>query len=95
MNVLYYREPKSPRGGVSNVAYYLIRALEEKVNVTRFPKSMPRGFSDFLGICGKVAKKEFDIVHFNLAPVLINGSHVLLELAKKRDIPAILNIHGI
>ena len=42
LNVLYYVEPKSVTGGVSNVAYHLTRALAKKVNMTYFPPFMPK-----------------------------------------------------
>ena len=97
MNVLYYTEPQSVTGGVSNVAYHLTKALAKKVNMTYFPPFMPKKtyLINFLNVYRKFLMKEFDIIHFNIVPTWINGSSMLLKFAKGRGSHTVLNIHGI
>jgi len=97
LNILYYIEPKSIVGGVYNIAHYLPKALAKKVNLTYFPHFMPRKsyMVNLLNLYAKFVEKEFDILHFNVVPAWINGSYMLLKLAKKRGSPTVLNIHGI
>jgi len=99
LNILYYLEPKIYPyfGGVSNVAYYLGKALAKKVNLTYFPRFMPKKsyVNNFFNVQKRFVTKEFDLVHFNVVPNWINGSFVLLKIAKMRGTPTVLNIHGL
>jgi glycosyltransferase involved in cell wall biosynthesis len=99
LNVLYYFETTSLAwgGGVSNVAYYLPKALAKEVNVTYFPKfelekNYLIGLSD---VFKKFVTRKFDILHYIFAPVWINGGSTLLKLGKYRGSHSIMNIHGI
>ena len=98
LNVLYYQEQLYPFfGGVANVAYHLTRALADKVRITCYPKFIPRRryAVELLNVYSSLAMKDFDIVHFNVTPIWINGSYMLLGLAKTTGATTILNIHGI
>jgi glycosyltransferase involved in cell wall biosynthesis len=39
--------------------------------------------------------KNFDVIHFNLSPIWINGGNMLFAFAKMTGAATILNIHGI
>ena len=82
-------------GGVSNVAYQLTRALAEKIRITCYPKFIPqRSFAiKLLNIYS--AMKNFDVIHFNLSPIWINGGNMLFAFSKITGAPTLLNIHGI
>lgn len=97
INILYYMESRSSVGGVANVAYYLPRILDKKVNIIYFPrfKPEPQYFIHLLDIFIKFLRGEFNIVHFNTVPAFINGGFMLLMLAKKFGVKTCLNIHGI
>ena len=97
LNVLYHVESKSRAGGVSNVAYHLTKALAKKANVTYFLRFRPKKdyLTNLLNVYRKFLMKEFDIMHFNIAPTWINGSSMLLKFAKGRGAHTVLNIHGI
>ena len=84
-------------GGVSNVAYYLTKALAKKVNITYFPRFAPKkGYLiNFFNVHRNFVMKEFDIIHFNVVPTWINRSSMLLKFAKGRGSHTVLNIHGI
>ena len=98
MNILYYGEPNIARGGgVSNVAYFLPKALKKKVNVTyltgiKSNKYYPEIYFD---VFSQFVRKGFDIMHFNTNPTFINGSSMLLKFARLRQSRTVLNIHGI
>ncbi len=49
----------------------------------------------YFKVFSQFVKKEFDIIHFNANPAWINGSSILLRLAKLRQTSTVLNIHGI
>lgn len=104
MKVLYFKEPKKdlyagvPKyGGVSNVAYNLSRALAKNVKISCYPSFVTEKsyLSKLLNIYGRLAIRDFDIVHFNIKPNLNQGGSGLFKLAKISHTPTILNIHGI
>jgi glycosyltransferase involved in cell wall biosynthesis len=84
-------------GGVDNVAYYLPKALARKVDITYFPSFMSKKdyLKNFLNVYRKFVMNEFDIIHFNWAPIWTNGSYLLLRSAKKLGSHSVSNIHGI
>lgn len=90
-------EPPGLGGGVSNVAYYLPKALAKRVEITYFPlfRSKKRYLENLLSLYGKFVRKEFEVIHFNYGPTWINGSSVLLKFAKRRCSHTVLNVHGI
>jgi glycosyltransferase involved in cell wall biosynthesis len=106
MNVLFYRQPGPITGGAGNVAYYLTKALEKKVDLTYFP-----GFGDYysfplnlLHVYSDFLKRKFNIIHFNVPPSIIqyrrtlrwvDGNYLLLKYAKTKGSYSVLNIHGI
>ena len=99
MKVLYYREPQNGRlGGVNNVARNFCQAIANEVDLTCFPlldnRSLEYG-NRILRITKGFFAGVYDVLHFNWVPTKINGSSLLLEIAKKRALPTILNIHGI
>ena len=98
LNILYFIEPRIDQGGgVNNVAYYLPRALANKIGVTYFPAFIPRRSNavSLLNVFKSLAMKDFDIVHFNVIPSWTNGRYMLLKFAKINGASTILNIHGI
>lgn len=97
MHVLYYQKPSSSGGGVSNVAYYLPKALSKRVKVTYYPRFLPekRCLTNFFKVYRDFAMNEYDVIHFNSVPKWINGSSVMLKFSKERCVHTILNIHGI
>jgi glycosyltransferase involved in cell wall biosynthesis len=84
-------------GGVNNVAYYLTKALRKKVIVTYLPgiRSNQDSIEIYFNVFSQFLKKEFDIIHFNIAPSWINGSSTLLRFAKLRQAHTVFNIHDI
>jgi len=105
MNVLFYRQPGPITGGASNVAYYLTKALEKKVNLTYFPGGISYSYPvNLLHVYSDFLKRKFNIIHFNVAPSIIqyrrtsrwvDGNYLLLKYAKTRGSCSVLNIHGI
>lgn len=98
MNILYYGEPNIDRGGgVSNVAYYLPKALRKNVNVTYLSgiKSNENFPEIYLNVFRQFIEKEFSIFHFNTNPTFVNGSSLFLIFARLRQARTVLNIHGI
>jgi glycosyltransferase involved in cell wall biosynthesis len=104
IDVLFYMHPWNIDGGSSTVAYYLTRALTKKVNLTRFP-SFNFGYPiNVIRVYKRFLKKDFDIVHFNLAPTIIqyyrttrwvDGNYLMFKHAKGRGAHTVMNIHGI
>ncbi len=105
MNVLFYREPRRITGGASNVAYYLPRALEKKVNLTCFPGGIGYDFAfKLIRVYKEFLERKFNIIQFNIHPSIIqysltsrwiDGNYLLLKYAKSRAQFSILNVHGI
>jgi glycosyltransferase involved in cell wall biosynthesis len=97
LKILYYMEPRSTMGGVSNVAYQLVKALAKKVDVIYFPAfKLKKGYiTDLLNIYKRFIRGEFDVLHFNIVPTWINGGYILLKFARERNSSSVLNIHGI
>jgi glycosyltransferase involved in cell wall biosynthesis len=105
MNVLFYRQPGPIVGGASNVAYYLTKALEKKADLTYFPGGISYSYPvNLLHVYSDFLKRKFDIIHFNVAPGIIqyrrtsrwiDGNYLLLKYAKTRGSCSVLNIHGI
>ena len=95
MNNLYYTAEIGKLGGVATFRTNLLRFLSRNVNITYFPHPTDRSFlSDITNVYKKILTKEFDIIHFTVAPNLVNSSPILLKLARARNIPTILNVHG-
>ena len=82
---------------MSNVAYYLPKALAKKVNVTYFPRFTPKKSYpvNLLNVYRKFVMKEYDIIHFNVPPIWTDCSYMLFKFAKRRDTRTVLNIHDI
>jgi len=96
LEILYYNEPKSSENGVTNVAYYLSRAIAKKANLTYFPQfGSKKGALNLLNVYREYILRKFDIVHFNIVPTWINGSQMMLKSANRRKIPTVLNVHGL
>jgi glycosyltransferase involved in cell wall biosynthesis len=102
LNVLYYAEPElhagSRGGGVSMVAYHLTKALANQARVTYFPSYVVSQRSypvNLLKVYSRFARRDFEIIHFNLVPEWINGGYMLLRFAKMTGAATLLNIHGI
>jgi glycosyltransferase involved in cell wall biosynthesis len=98
LKVLYYSEPKQEeiRGGVGNVALFLPKALSREVGVIYYPRITSNRYPlKLIDIYKKLIIGDFDIIHFNISPVWINGSYVILKCAKLAQIPTIMNIHAI
>jgi glycosyltransferase involved in cell wall biosynthesis len=105
MNVLFYRQPGPITGGAGNVAYYLTKALERKVNLTYFPAGISYLYPvNLLHVYNDFLKRKFNIVHFNVPPTIIqyrrtlrwiDGNYLLLKYAKTRGSCSVLNFHGI
>lgn len=95
---MYFSEPNvGGRGGVNNVAYYLTKALKKKISVTYLPeiRSNQDSIGIYFNVFSQFVKKKFDIIHFNISPTWINGSSMLLRVAKLRQTHTVLNIHDI
>lgn len=85
-------------GGVSMVAYHLTNALSNRASVTCFPSSIvsPQKYAAKLfKVYSRFARRNFEIIHFNVIPTWINGGSMLLQFAKISDAATVLNIHGI
>lgn len=85
-------------GGVSMVAYQLTKALANQATVTQFPSffASPRSYAvNLLKVYSRFAARDFEIIHFNCAPVWHNGSLMLLRSARMTGAATLLNIHGI
>jgi glycosyltransferase involved in cell wall biosynthesis len=105
MNVLFYRQSGPITGGAGNVAYYLTKALEKKVNLTYFPGRISYSYPvNLLHVYSAFLKRKFNIIHFNVSPSIIqyrrtlrwvDGNYLLLKYAKTRGSCSVLNIHGI
>lgn len=98
MKVLYYCEPKQGeiRGGVGNVALFLPKALSREVDVIYYPRITSNRYPlKLIDIYKKFISGDFDVVHFNIPPVWINGGYVILKCAELAEIPTIMNIHAI
>jgi glycosyltransferase involved in cell wall biosynthesis len=95
LNNLYYTAEIGKLGGVATFRTNLLRSLEKSVGITYFPHPNDRlFFYELTKVYKKILAKEFDIIHFTVAPNLVNSSPVLLKLARARNIPTILNVHG-
>ena len=96
---MYFIEPKKSKyyGGVSNVAYFLPKALSKKTALTYFPAFYPRiGYAtSILNVYRRLVAGDFEVVHFNIIPHWTKGGYSLPELAKITNTSTILNIHGI
>jgi phosphatidyl-myo-inositol alpha-mannosyltransferase len=98
LKVLYYCEPKQEeiRGGVGNVALFLPKALSRKVDVIYYPRITSNGYPlKLVKIYKKLFFGDFDIAHFNIPPVWINGGYATIKYAEFSEIPTIMNIHAI
>jgi glycosyltransferase involved in cell wall biosynthesis len=73
-----------------------VEALSKDANVTYFPQFTPKRayLTSLLSVYRRFLLNEFDVIHFNVVPNWINGSRMLLKLARSRGTPTILNIHG-
>jgi len=98
LRILYYQQPYSDLGGVSNVGVELPKALIGKVNITYFP-SLTRGLDkDRLAHVLKnvrgLSTGKFDIIHFNIVPDWFNPIWPFVAVARAIGVKTVLNIHG-
>ena len=102
LDVLYYGGVSkvqqwrwTPFTGSVAVGYYLPNALRKKVRLTYYPPyTANRAYlMDLLKTHSKFILGRFDIIHLNRDVVWVNGSRIMLELAKVRNTRVILNIH--
>jgi glycosyltransferase involved in cell wall biosynthesis len=96
LNVLYYQQPSSASGGVSNVGIELPRALATKVSVTCFPifAFEKDRLAQRRAIYGTLLAGKFDIVHFNILPAWFSPMWILVRSGRNMHCHTVLNIHG-
>jgi glycosyltransferase involved in cell wall biosynthesis len=99
VKVLYYGRSEFPFSGPSYVAYYLSRALEKRANMTYYPQltgpPKRRYAAPFSEVISDFFQREFDVAHFNFCPTLVNGSMLLMGLARRVGTATLMNVHGV
>jgi glycosyltransferase involved in cell wall biosynthesis len=95
MDVVFYSEPRMAENGPNGVVWHLSRELEKRLHMTYIPPLISKRALNLANVYTKFLSQKIDIVHYGVVPSWFNGTYFLLDMANRRKIPTVLNIHGL